>query len=212
MIYIQDNFLPQDEFLALKNRVEKRFIAKGGFKEDGEPVRITHHGADGDWMKGCYLLGSECVPATKKIIETMEGLGIKELLNWSIWFQYIINNMTVQPHADGALRYSEKKDTYTALIYTSDWEPDFGGRFIVGEPVWSGPGLSPVRGPGFATSLTNLTHTIDPIPNRLLIWSREEWHAVEEVTVSDPAYKRSFFGTGWSSISSPNIKHNQNIL
>ena len=204
MIYYQDNFLPEDQFLALKARVEKRFIAKGGFEEGGEPVRITHHGADGDWMQGCYLLGFECVPATKKIIETMEGLGIKELLNWSIWFQYIINKMTVTPHADGVLRYSEKKDTYTALIYTSDWEPDFGGRFIVGEPVFNGPGR--------ATSLINLTHTIDPIPNRLLIWSREEWHAVEKVTVNDPAYKRSFFGTGWSSISSPNIKHNQNIL
>lgn len=29
MIYYQDNFLPEDQFLALKNRVEKRFIAKG---------------------------------------------------------------------------------------------------------------------------------------------------------------------------------------
>ena len=204
MIYYQDNFLPEDQFLALKNRVEKRFIGRDGFKHSTCPLRITHHDAKGDWNEGCNFLGRECVSPTQKIIATMEELGIKDLDNWSIWFQYIINKMTVPPHADGALRYSEKKDTYTALIYTSDWEPDFGGRFIVGEPVFNGPGL--------ATSLINLTHTIDPIPNRLLIWSREEWHAVEQVTVNDPAYKRSFFGTGWSSISSPNIKHNQNIL
>ena len=207
MIYYQDNFLPEDQFLALRNRVEKRFISREAKKlteNSDDPVRITHHEASGDWMQGCYLLGSECVPATKKIIETMEGLGIQELNNWSLWFQYIINTMTVPPHRDQGLRYSEMKDTYTALIYTSDWKPDFGGRFIVGEPIFDGP--------GFAKSLTNLTHTIDPIPNRLLIWSREEWHAVEEVTVSDPAYKRSFFGTGWSSISSPNVKFDQSVL
>jgi hypothetical protein len=198
MIYIQDNFLPEDQFLALKNRVEKRYIAKFGLEEGGEPIRVTHHGKDGDWLQGCYFLGSECKIVTEKIIDTMEGLGIQELNNWSLWFQYIMDKMTVLPHRDGGLRFSERKDTYTALLYTSDWEPEFGGRFIVGEPVHDGP--------GFVKSLTNLTHTIDPIPNRLLIWSRDEWHAVEEVTVSDPDYKRSFFGTGWSSISSPNVK------
>ena len=51
-----------------------------------------------------------------------------------------------------------------------------------------------------ATSLKNLTHTIAPKPNRMLIWSRDEWHAVQKVTNSDPNYIRSFFASGWSSI------------
>ena len=46
MIYTQDNFLPQDEFIALKDRCERRFIAKDGWGT--EPVRVTHHDAKGD--------------------------------------------------------------------------------------------------------------------------------------------------------------------
>ena len=190
MIYTQDNFLPQDEFLALKDRCERRFIAKDGWGT--EPVRVTHHDAKGDWNEGCNFLGRECVSPTQKIITTMEELGIKDLDNWSIWFQYIINKMTVIPHRDGALRLSDQANTYTAIVYTSDWQDGWGGEFIVGQPVYDGP--------GHPVSLTDLTHTIKPIPNRLLIWSRDEWHAVNEVTHDDPDYKRSFYGTGWSSI------------
>ena len=51
MIYTQDNFLPQDEFIALKDRCERRFIAKDGWGT--EPVRVTHHDAKGDWNEGC---------------------------------------------------------------------------------------------------------------------------------------------------------------
>ena len=120
MIYTQDNFLPQDEFLALKDRCERRFIAKDGWGT--EPVRVTHHDAKGDWNEGCNFLGRECVSPTQKIITTMEELGIKDLDNWSIWFQYIINKMTVIPHRDGALRLSDQANTYTAIVYTSDWQ------------------------------------------------------------------------------------------
>ena len=190
MIYTQDNFLPQDEFLALKDRCERRFIAKDGWGT--EPVRVTHHDAKGDWNEGCNFLGRECVSPTQKIITTMEELGIKDLDNWSIWFQYIINKMTVIPHRDGALRLSDQANTYTAIVYTSDWQDGWGGEFIVGQPVYDGP--------GHPVCLTDLTHTIKPIPNRLLIWSRDEWHAVNEVTHDDPDYKRCFYGTGWSSI------------
>jgi len=190
MIYTQDNFLPQDEFIALKDRCERRFIAKDGWGT--EPVRVTHHDAKGDWNEGCNFLGRECVSQTQKIITTMEELGIKDLDNWSIWFQYIINKMTVIPHRDGALRSSDQANTYTAIVYTSDWQDGWGGEFIVGQPVYDGP--------GHPVGLTDLTHTIKPIPNRLLIWSRDEWHAVNEVTHDDPDYKRSFYGTGWSSI------------
>lgn len=201
MIYYQDNFLPQDQFIALRDRVARRFVAtdKNKFAENSdEPVRLTYHGHSGEWIEGCNFLGHECTPAIEKIISTMQDLGIQKLKNWSVWYQYIVNTMTIPPHQDQGLRKSDQKNTYTAIIYTSDWQPGWGGEFVVGEPVYQATqeGLAGSR----PHDLINLTHIIEPLPNRMLIWSREEWHAVNKVTATNPNFVRSFFGTGWSSI------------
>ena len=207
MIYYEDNFLPQEQFIALKERVKKRFVPTDSKKlseDSDQPVRLTYHDHTGNWREGCNFLGLECIPAIEKITTTMENLGIQELFNWSIWYQYIINTMTIPPHQDQGLRKSDQANTYTAIIYTSDWEPGWGGEFIVGEPVFPEEKLKNFSQPS-ATSLTNLTHIIEPKPNRMLIWSRQEWHAVNKVTSPDPNYVRSFFGTGWSSIDVLNM-------
>lgn len=207
MIYYEDNFLPQEQFIALKERVKKRFVPTDSKKlseDSDQPVRLTYHDHTGNWREGCNFLGLECIPAIEKITTTMENLGIQELFNWSIWYQYIINTMTIPPHQDQGLRKSDQANTYTAIIYTSDWEPGWGGEFIVGEPVFPKEKLKNFSQPS-ATSLTNLTHIIEPKPNRMLIWSRQEWHAVNKVASPDPNYVRSFFGTGWSSIDVLNM-------
>jgi len=203
MIHYVDNFLPQDQFDALARRVAGRFgtgqtdtLIEGSDK----PLRVTHHEHSGDWGEGCNFIGQECRPAIEKMITTMEDLGIKNLKNWSIWYQYIIDTMTVPTHRDQGLRKSDQANTYTAILYTSDWQEGWGGEFIVGEPIYEElEGHMSMAMPG-ASGLKNLTHVIKPLPNRMLIWSREEWHAVQKVTNTDPNYVRSFFGTGWSSI------------
>jgi hypothetical protein len=201
MIYYEDNFLPEDQFIALQQRVSRRFVAtdKKKFSENSdEPVRLTYHDVNGDWLEGTNYLGKECIPAVEKIISTMENIGVENLKNWSIWFQYIINTMTIPPHQDQELRKSDKANTYTAIIYTSEWQPGWGGEFIVGDPIFpeTKEGSAGTR----PASLTNLTHVIEPKPNRMLIWSRDVWHAVNKVESTDPNHLRSFFGTGWSSI------------
>lgn len=202
MIYYEDNFLPEEQFTALKNRVANRFVPTGKkkFSENSDdPARLTYHGSSGDWREACNLLGHECVPAIEKIILTLESFGIKELKNWSVWYQYIINTMSVPPHADQGLRKSDQKNTYSAILYTSDWEPGWGGEFIVGDPTY--PPEEENINPQLRTiSLTNISHVIEPLPNRLLVWRRDMWHAVNKVTNNDPGYVRSFLGTGWSSI------------
>jgi hypothetical protein len=195
MIYYIDDFLPQDQFDALAKRVKSGFRGdmSGLVENSDEPLRVTHHHESGSITEACNFLGQECRPAIDKMIDVMENdLGIQNLKNWSVWYQYIINTMTIPTHRDGGLRKSNQANTYTAIVYTSDWQDGWGGEFIVGQPVYDGP--------GHPVCLTDLTHTIKPIPNRLLIWSRDEWHAVNEVTHDDPDYKRSFYGTGWSSI------------
>lgn len=209
MIYYEDNFLPKEQFLALKRKADSKYQpieAKELFPNydyTQEPDKfILPIARTGNWLECCIPNAVECIPAMKKIELTMTNLGVKELTNWSMWFQYSVDTMSLPPHRDQAVRKSEPKDTYTAVIYTSDWQPGWGGEFVAGKPVFNSEGL--------VDSLTNFSHVIEPKPNRLVIWSREEWHMVNKLTVNDPNYIRSFFGTSWSSIESLTISTEQN--
>lgn len=198
LFYI-DDFLPTDQFQALKQRILSRFVRGNGqkFKHgSGDPIRIESHHEDGNWREGVNLLGQECTPAILKIITSLEDHGARDLCNWSVWFQYTTDGMHIPIHRDAPLRKSTLEHTYSAILYCSDWEPGWGGEFYHGEPVWEEPA------PGQRQTVKELTVTgvIQPIPNRMIVWSRDIWHAVYPVTYDNPDYKRAFLGTGWSSI------------
>ncbi len=207
MIYYEDDFLSDDQFLALKNKVESKYepiVARELFDNydfKNEPDKfILPIARSGNWLDSCIPQAYECIPALQKMEDTLKTLGVQELKNWSSWFQYSVDTMSLPPHRDQQVRKSAPKDTYTAVIYTSDWKPNWGGEFVVGSPVFNDEGL--------VESLVDFTHSIEPKPNRLTIWSREEWHMVNALTVNDPNYVRSFFGTSWSSVES--TTHEQN--
>jgi len=207
MIYIEDDFLTEEQFTALKNKVESHYSPIeprelfDNYDYHNEPDKhILPIARSGDWLDSCIPNAPQCIPALQKMEETLINQGVQELKNWSSWFQYSVDTMSLPPHRDQAVRKSLPKDTYTAVIYTSDWKPNWGGEFVVGSPVFNDDGL--------IESLTDFTHSIEPKPNRMVIWSREEWHMVNALTVNDPNYVRSFFGTSWSSIESKG--HDQN--
>ena len=207
MIYIEDDFLTEEQFTALKNKVDSHYspieprelFDNYDFKNEPDKY-ILPIARSGDWLDSCIPNAPQCIPALKKMEETLINQGVQELKNWSSWFQYSVDTMSLPPHRDQAVRKSLPKDTYTAVIYTSDWKPNWGGEFVVGSPVFNDQ--------GFVESLIDFTHKIEPKPNRMVIWSREEWHMVNAFTVNDPNYVRSFFGTSWSSVESKG--HDQN--
>lgn len=207
MIYIEDDFLTEEQFTALKNKVESHYspieprelFDNYDFKNEPDKY-ILPIARSGDWLDSCIPNAPQCIPALKKMEETLINQGVQELQNWSSWFQYSVDTMSLPVHRDQAVRKSLPKDTYTCVIYTSEWKPNWGGEFVVGSPIFNDEGL--------VESLTNFTHSIEPKPNRMVIWSREEWHMVNALTVNDPNYVRSFFGTSWSSIESK--EHDQN--
>ena len=207
MIYIEDDFLTEEQFTALKNKVDSHYspieprelFDNYDFKNEPDKY-ILPIARSGDWLDSCIPNAPQCIPALKKMEETLINQGVQELQNWSSWFQYSVDTMSLPPHRDQAVRKSLPKDTYTCVIYTSDWKPNWGGEFVVGSPIFNDEGL--------VESLTDFTHSIEPKPNRMVIWSREEWHMVNALTVNDPNYVRSFFGTSWSSIESKG--HDQN--
>jgi len=207
MIYIEDDFLTEEQFTALKNKVDSHYspieprelFDNYDFKNEPDKY-ILPIARSGDWLDSCIPNAPQCIPALKKMEETLINQGVQELKNWSSWFQYSVDTMSLPPHRDQAVRKSLPKDTYTCVIYTSDWKPNWGGEFVVGSPIFNDEGL--------VESLTDFTHSIEPKPNRMVIWSREEWHMVNALTVNDPNYVRSFFGTSWSSVESKG--HDQN--
>ncbi len=207
MIYIEDDFLTEEQFTALKNKVDSHYspieprelFDNYDFKNEPDKY-ILPIARSGDWLDSCIPNAPQCIPALKKMEETLTNQGVQELQNWSSWFQYSVDTMSLPPHRDQAVRKSLPKDTYTCVIYTSDWKPNWGGEFVVGSPIFNDEGL--------VESLTDFTHSIEPKPNRMVVWSREEWHMVNALTVNDPNYVRSFFGTSWSSIESK--EHDQN--
>ena len=211
MIHYVDDFLPEDQFLALKKKVESKYepiearelLVNYDSRNEPDKFILQPIARSGNWMDSCIPNAIECIPALRKMEETMRSLGVVELKNWSSWFQYSVDTMSLPVHRDQAVRKSEPKDTYTAVIYTSDWKEGYGGEFVAGKPVFDRPG-------GNVKSLTDFSHIIEPKPNRLTIWSRDEWHMVNALTVNDPNYVRSFMGTGWSSVESSTIDKDQN--
>lgn len=207
MIYIEDDFLTEEQFTALKKKVESHYspveprelFDNYDFKNEPDKY-ILPIARSGDWLDSCIPNAPQCIPALQKMEETLINQGVQELKNWSSWFQYSVDTMSLPPHRDQAVRKSLPKDTYTCVIYTSDWNTGYGGEFVVGSPVFNSD--------GFVESLIDFTHKIEPKPNRMVIWSREEWHMVNALTVNDPNYVRSFFGTSWSSVESKG--HDQN--
>lgn len=194
MIYVEDNFLPQDQFLTLRDTITKRYVP-GHFKSEAEKLgyesqRLTWHNQDADWLEGCRFLGIAAVPAIEKIIKTFKAQNINPL-NYSVWFAYTFNNTGVVAHRDGALRFSTREHTYTSLLYTSDWQEGWGGELVFGNPIIDN---------NKKLVSVEAYKTINPIPNRMVFFSRDEVHEVKKVTHPDNNFCRMALGSGWSSL------------
>ena len=204
MLHIVDNFLPTEQFIALKNRIAKRYAItdKRQYKTTGiEPFRISYVNENGNYIDNCNYLGQECIVAVEKIIVEFEKLNINPVINWAVWFQYLLDNMDVPVHRDAELRYSNMEHTYSALLYTSDWDIKYGGQFLIGEPIYAKDVIEKSR----KANDIDIKQIIDPLPNRLIIWSRDTWHAVSKITANDKHYVRSLFGASFSSTKDRNV-------
>ena len=75
MIYFVDDFLPEDQFLALKKKVEAKYepveasrVIRLTMTSDNEPDKfILPIARSGDWLDSCVPQAPECVPALEKM-------------------------------------------------------------------------------------------------------------------------------------------------
>lgn len=194
MFYIEDNFLPKKEFELLRDIIPKRYVSNLD-KHRGvgayESARLIHHDPYANWEEGCNFLSPAARPAMEKTIAAFKSQGI-DPLNYSMWFSYTFDGMRFAAHMDSGLRRSNRYHSYTSIFYTSDWQPGWGGELVIGSPVLDADNKLISVEP---------EHVIQPLPNRLVFFSRDEPHEVLLVTNPDPSYCRCALGAGWSSVA-----------
>lgn len=195
MIYVEDDFLPEKEFFALRELILRRYNSvKHKEKtlknpDSYESIRLTYHDPKGNYKEGSRFLGDASWPAIDKLIKTFEKLNIPAE-SYSLWFAYMFSGMRFIPHIDGELRQSNREHTYTCMYYTSDWQPGWGGELIFGEMIVKD---------GEFIGVTPDT-IVEPKPNRQVIFSREHPHEVSRIVNPDSEYIRCALGSGWSSV------------
>jgi len=200
MIYVEDDFLPEKEFSALRELIPKRYVKHREHLKSPdayESIRLTWHDHHGDWREGCKFLGIASQPAIEKLIQTFDKLNIPAV-SYSVWFAYMFPDMRFAPHVDGELRQSNREHTYTCMYYTSDWQPGWGGELIFGDFIIEN---------GKWVGVTPDT-VIEPKPNRQVIFSREHPHEVKRVTHPDSNFMRCALGSGWSSVKDRELYKN----
>ena len=188
MITYFDDFLDQSTFTELNERMLKRFSKNlrqdvGSFNTDNSAVRVRSTSTNNNFIQSAGLLGSKVVIPILEQIKTFlpTKIGGINPQAYSVWFQYMNKYQGVNKHFDGTVNNRPKKQSYSAFLYAhSEWEDDWGGELCVNSAE------------------------VLPKPNRLIVYSRDEEHWVNEVVHSNDEYQRMFFGSSWS-LDSPNF-------
>jgi len=83
-----------------------------------------------------------------------DTLGV-DVTPYSLRYQCMTDEYTIHPHRDGEVRQKSIDKCYTSIVYLNDeWDESLGGNFEVND------------------------HSVASLPNRLVIYSRDEEHWV----------------------------------
>lgn len=176
-----DNFLDEDMFSSLNKRMIWRF--KPNLRQDNvikkeAAVRIRTLSNNNDYTESAVLLGNMVPDIVSQIKNFLiNKLNFIDPVANGIWFQYMSNKQMVGPHHDeGNIRGKKPNQCYSTFLYSHNiWEDNWGGE------------------------LCFHTGQILPKKNRLIIYSREEEHWVNDIKHDIDDYQRMFLGVSWST-------------
>ena len=153
------------------------------FNEDApELVLGENYPEENDYVRSAMLMGSKSLPDVVRSIKKhmIEDLKFTNPLARMMWFQYHSNKHKVISHFDDPLTGKTRQQSFTSLLYMHDtWEDTWGGELTFynhNDPV-----------------------SILPKSNRLVIYSRDEEHWVNEITHDLDDYHRMFLFTAWGT-------------
>ena len=195
MYWYKDNFLSDSLFKTFNKEILDRYeprkewvdddiyglhLSGENYKEDA-PVRIKGEAypEKNEYIHSAVKLRSKSLPEIVRTIKKcmIEDMQLVNPLARMMWFQYHSNKHKVIQHYDNTLAGKSSKQSFTSLVYMHEtWEDTWGGEL----------------------TFLNDKQSILPKPNRLLVYSRDEEHWVNEITHDLEDYKRMFLFTAWT--------------
>ena len=198
MYWYGDDILPKSLFDSFHKEMLKRFNPKLRFEEsviqEGlnlfqaqelingniQAIRIrAGETPTDDYLNVASILGSKSLPEVMTTIKKCltEKLNFVTPVAHGTWFQYMSNKQQVGKHFDNPNVNCKPIDqSFSAFLYMHQtWEDNWGGELCFN----SGAVL--------------------PKSNRLIVYSREEEHWVNEIKHTLDDYQRMFVATSWST-------------
>ena len=122
--------------------------------------------------------GASANESVSKIREFLiEDCSVKNPEIVNIWFAYYTNDRMMGWHNDGPVQGFPLEHCITTALYIHNkWEPEWGGEIMSED-----------------------NEMFAPLPNRLVVWSRDVVHMVRPITNPDPTYLRMAMSTTWVS-------------
>ena len=182
MYWYGDNILPKSLFDIFHKEMIKGFNPNIRFDDsnDRQAIRIRAGAIpEDDYMNVASILGSKSLPEVITTVKKYltEDLNFVNPKAYGTWFQYMSNKQLVGKHFDNPNVNGKPTDrSFSAFLYMHQtWEDNWGGELCFN----SGAVL--------------------PKSNRLIVYSREEEHWVNEIKHTLDDYQRMFLGTSWST-------------
>lgn len=95
----------------------------------------------------------------------------------TVWFAYMNSAKQLDFHSDGPVRGIPVERCVTVCLYIhNDWKEEWGGE------------IESEEGTRFM-----------PVPNRLVVWSRDVIHKVADITATELPFNRTIMATTWTS-------------
>ena len=185
MYWYGDNILPKSLFDIFHKEMIKGFNPNIRFDDstvsnDRQAIRIRAGAIPkDDYMNVASILGSKSLPEVITTVKKYltEDLNFVNPKAYGTWFQYMSNKQLVGKHFDNPNVNGKPTDqSFSAFLYMHQtWEDNWGGELCFN------------------------SGTVLPKPNRLIVYSREEEHWVNEIKHTLDDYQRMFLGTSWST-------------
>ena len=198
MYWCEDNFLSEPLFEKFSKEVAKQYSGPRkdwyihdnhayGKELSGKDYKLTapvrevgvNYPETDNYVSSSNQLQSASLPKVMECIkEHMKGkLKLTNPTARMLWFQYHTINSKVIPHYDYQLKDTKSsKQCFSSILYTHhNWGDEWGGELCFN------------------------TEQFLPKPNRLVTYSRDERHWVNDVLHNHKHYVRTLLFTGWAT-------------
>jgi Rps23 Pro-64 3,4-dihydroxylase Tpa1-like proline 4-hydroxylase len=187
LFFHKDNFLSEKDFNNLNQTAIKRYpliekTDKIGMLHKHQPIKSRDMNFPAGYtslpVEATIMYGKSAANAVTRIHQYLVNeVKVIEPEISTIWFAYMTPGRTMEFHCDGEVRDVPENRCITVCIYLHDqWDISWGGE------------IETIYGDKYS-----------PQPNRIIFWSRDVMHRVNEITAPVLPTKRMVMATTWTT-------------